>query len=68
MSETTGQPKVGASYQVAKPVPARPAGIAQTAGETQCSIITVLAPSGQTVHVRIIPREPRQSGDEAKTG
>jgi len=67
MSETTGQGRPAANYQQAQPVSTNRPGSAQTSFEIRCAGTTVVAPTGQTVHMRIVPRLPRQSGDEAMT-
>lgn len=65
MSKTMGQARP-ASYQKAKPVSARDAG--GTSLGTSSTSTTAVAPSGESVRMRVVPRPPRQSADEARTG
>jgi hypothetical protein len=67
MSETTGQGRPSADYQQAQPVSAQGSATLQTSHEIRSSRTTVVVPTGQTVHMRIVPRPPRQTGDEART-
>lgn len=67
MSETTGQDRPAANYQQAQPVSAQDSAGPETSFETGCSRTTAVAPTGQTVRMRIVPRPPRQTGDEGRT-
>jgi len=67
MSQTTGQGRPSANYQQAQPVSLQGSANVETSFEIRSSRTTVAASTGQTVHMRIVPRPPRQSGDEART-
>ena len=67
MSETTGQSRPSAKYQQAQPVSVQGPANVETSLEMRSSRTTAAAPIGQTVHMRIVPRPPRQSSDEART-
>ena len=67
MSETTGQGVPSIEYQAAQPVFTQASQRSQTRGELHCSRTTAVSRTGQTVHMRVVPRPPRQSGDEART-
>lgn len=67
MSGTTGQSTPSEKYQQAQPVSGQGSANVEASFEIRSSRTTAPAPDGQTVRMRIVPRPPRQSGDEART-
>jgi predicted TIM-barrel enzyme len=67
MSETLGQSKPTLNYQQAQAISTHGTGTVQTNLGVHRSGTIAVNPTGQTVHMRIIPKAPRQNGEEART-
>lgn len=67
MSGTAEQSENGLRYQEAQPLAEPVVHTAQTNVEECRFRAVVLTPRGQTRWVHVIPRPPRQRGDEART-
>jgi len=67
MSETSHRSESGISYERAQPVSTRSPTGAQTGSGARPARTTAPTRAGKTVRMRVIPNQPRQSGDEART-
>jgi hypothetical protein len=64
MAEKSGS---AANYQQAKTVSAAPPNSSGTGAESRIGGTAKVSPEGEAVRMRIVPKPPRQSRDEART-
>jgi hypothetical protein len=67
MNETTGQTRPSGNYQEAKLISGQGSVAPNTSAEGRCAKTAVVASTGPSASMHIVPRPPRQNGDEART-
>ncbi len=67
MSKTTGQGRPSLNYQEARPIFGQGAATPKTSIKGRCAKTAVVATTGIAASMHIVPRPPRQNGDDAKT-
>ncbi len=68
MTDTKGKSTGNVEYREAAKLKFEVEAVIDTSEETTSSRATTVTQFGNTIRLRIVPRSPRQSGNQAKTG